>query len=81
MPAGVDAVAGRLDAEELDLRVRDEGVKEPHRVRAAADAGDAGVGQPPLRLQDLLARLAADDRLQLAHQRRVGVRAGDEPMT
>ena len=35
------------------------------------------VGQPPLGLLDLRARLAADHRLQLAHERRVRVRAGD----
>ena len=70
-------VARRLDAVELHAGVGDEGVEQAHRVRAAADAGDGGVGQPPLRLQDLRARLAADDGLQLAHQRRVRVRPGD----
>ena len=34
-------------------------------------------GQPPLGLDDLLARLAADHRLEIAHHRRIGVRAGD----
>ena len=41
------------------------------RVRAAADAGDDGLRQPPLGVEDLLARLAADHRLQLAHELRV----------
>ena len=44
-------------------------------VRAAADAGDHGIRQAAGALQDLRARLAADDGLQLAHQVRIGMRA------
>src|SRR5581483_5526678 len=43
---------------------------------ATADAGDEHVRQPALRLEDLCARLRADDRLELAHEPGVGVRAG-----
>ena len=74
---GVDPVARRLDAEELHRLVGDEGVKEAHGVRAAAHAGDQRVGELPFDLLDLRARLAADHRLQLAHEQRVRVRAGD----
>src|SRR3990170_76078 len=54
--------------------------KEPCRTpgrpatRLAAGAGDSVVGQPPLDGKHLLARLVADDRLELAHHERVRVR-------
>ena len=46
-------------------------------VGAAADAGDQRVRQPALRRQDLLARLGADHRLEVADHRRIGMRPGD----
>ena len=49
--------------------------EHPDRVRAAADAGDHGVRQPTLGLEHLSARLAADHRLQLPDDCRVGSRA------
>ena len=48
----------------------------PDRVRPAADAGHDRVRQPPACAEHLGPRLAADHRLQLAHERGVGVRAG-----
>jgi hypothetical protein len=44
----------------------------PDRVRATADAGHDRLGQRSFRLEQLLARLAADHRLQLAHD--LGIR-------
>ena len=45
------------------------------RVRAAADAGDdAHPAAPPVALEHLRARFAADDGLQLAHQVGIGMR-------
>ena len=44
-------------------------------LRAAAHAGDGVVGQAALFLEQLRLRLAADDRLEVAHDRRVGVGA------
>jgi hypothetical protein len=38
--AGVDAVAGRFDADDADVGVVDERREEADRVAAAADAGD-----------------------------------------
>src|SRR5918996_716818 len=67
--------ARRLDAEQAHVLVREEAGEDPDRVRAAADAGDHGVRQAALGGQDLLARLAADDGLEVAHDLRVGVRA------
>ena len=45
LPGG-DAAATGLDADQLDPRLFDEGVEDAHRVAAAADTGDDGVGQP-----------------------------------
>ena len=50
-------------------------VEHADRVRAAADAGDHRVGQPSLGGEDLLARLAPDHALQLAHELRIRRRA------
>ena len=52
-------------------------MKQAHRVRAAADAGDQRVGQTAFRLLHLRTRLDADDRLEVAHHHRIGMRAGD----
>ena len=65
----------RLDADEPDPRIVDEPGEHPDRVGAAADARDDRLGQRPFRLEQLLARLAPDHRLQLAHDLRVGGRA------
>ena len=63
--------AGGLDADQAHGLVGDEVVEHADRVRAAADAGDDGFGQPAFGGEDLLARLAADHALQLAHDLRV----------
>ena len=51
-------------------------MEQAHGVGAAADAGDQRIRQPAFGLQHLLARLAADDRLEIAHHGRIGMRAG-----
>ena len=49
-PAGAERRrAGRLDADEAHVRVVEEAVEDADRVRAAADARDDRLGQPPLR--------------------------------
>src|SRR5450631_3384874 len=70
----VEATAGSLDADQLDTSVIEECGEHADRVAAAADARNhgAGKGSPPL--QAVGARLVADDALEDAHQRRVGVR-------
>ena len=55
--------------------IAEEGVKETQGVAASADAGDEEVGEPPLFLQDLPPRLAADDTLEIADHDRIGVGA------
>lgn len=75
--AGLDSVSGGLEADQADAGVRDEGVEEADGVRAAADAGRDGVGQPAGALQDLAAGLDADDPVEVADHGREGVRTGD----
>ena len=77
VPSGLDALAARLHADQPDVRIVEEGNEKPDGVGAAANAGDGVAGQGSRRLQHLLARLAADHRLEVAHHHRVGVRADD----
>ena len=77
MQPGVEPVAAGLDPDHPDIRLVEKRVKQPHRIRAAADAGDERVGQPALGASQLGARLVADDRLEIAHHRRVRMRSGD----
>ncbi len=71
----IETVSARLDAVDLDVLVVEEWVKETDGVRAATDAGDEGIGQFAFGLHDLLAHLTADDRLEVAHHLRIGMRA------
>ena len=73
--AGHQALPRRLDADELDVLVVDEAGEHADRVRPAADARDDAVGQAAGALEQLGARLVADDALQLADDRRVRRRA------
>ena len=76
VPLGVDAVAGRLEAVQLDRRVVEEGVEDADRVRSAAHAGDHGIRKSSGELEHLGARLLADDLLEVAHHGRERMRAG-----
>mmetsp|Transcript_18585 Transcript_18585/g.74182 ORF Transcript_18585/g.74182 Transcript_18585/m.74182 type:complete len:620 (+) Transcript_18585:561-2420(+) len=72
----LDRVAVGLGAVELDGLVADERVEHADGVRAAADARDDLLRQLlPVGVEELLARLLADDRLEVADDRREGVRA------
>ena len=71
---GRDALAARLDADQPDVRVLEEAVEDPHRVAAAADARDDDVRQAADLIEHLPPRLAADDRLELAHHQRIRMR-------
>ena len=50
-------------------------MKQPHRVGAAADAGDQRIRQAALGGLHLRAGLDADHRLEVAHHHRIGMRA------
>ena len=54
VPAGVDAVAAGLEAEQPHAGVVEERVEDADRVGAAADAGDDGVRQPAGQVEHLL---------------------------
>ena len=77
VPARREAVSGRFDPVQLDVRVVEKGVEQPDRVGASADARDDRVGQPPGPLEDLLARLAPDHRVEVAHHLRIRMGPGD----
>src|SRR5258706_160510 len=69
------AAAAGLGADQAYRGVADEGMEDADRVRAAAHAGEDRVGQTPGRFEDLAARLDADHALEIAHDRRIGMRA------
>ncbi len=73
--AGRDPLAGGLGHGHPDRRLADEPVEQADRVRAAADAGQDEVRQPALDRPELRGGLVAEDPLEVAHDRRVGVRA------
>src|SRR5260370_32372954 len=70
VPRGADPIAASFAADEADTRVADERVERADRVRAAADAGDDGVGQPAGFCSHLLPGLDADHPLEVAHHHR-----------
>ena len=70
-------VARGLDAENLDAGIVEERMKQSHRVGAAADAGDQRIRQAAFGFLHLRAGLGADHRLEIAHHRRIGMRARD----
>ncbi|MCB1398334.1 MAG: hypothetical protein KDJ98_20660, partial [Rhodobacteraceae bacterium] len=74
----VDPVAAGLDADDPHAGIIEERVEQTHRIRPATDSRDDRVGQTALAflLFQLPAGFLADDRLEIAHHRRIGVRAG-----
>src|SRR3954462_15342653 len=77
MALGAESLARCLDANELDVGVRNEGVKDSHRVRAAADTRDDRRRQAASMLHHLRARFNSDNRLKVAHHSRVRRRSDD----
>src|SRR5579875_3230792 len=61
-------------AEQLHCKGIGKGVEDADGVAAATDAGDDEIRQATFLRQDLLARLATDDGLEIAHDAWVGVR-------
>ena len=72
----VGALAGWLNADELDLLVLEESGEHTRRVGAAADAGADDIRRlAVVQSGELLARLLADDRLEVADHHGEGVGA------
>ena len=76
VPAGLDALAAGLEAEQAHPGVGDEGVEDADRVGAAADAGDDRVRQPAGQVQHWARASTPMTRVEVAHHRRERVRAG-----
>ena len=62
----------RLHADDAHIRLIQEGMEQAYGVRAAADAGDHRVRQPPLGFHDLRAHLVSDNALEVPHHLRIG---------
>ena len=65
----------RFDPDQAHVLVVEERCEHTDRVRASADAGDDGLRERALRLEELSPCLAADHRLELTHELRVRGRA------
>ena len=80
--AAVEPFARGLHANQARLRVRDVGMEDPHRVAAAAHAGEHRVGLACMtcllreHLRHLLQAFLSDHALKVAHHHRVGMRSG-----
>ena len=70
-------VAGGFDPEYFDTGIVEKRMKQSDGIGAAADAGDQRIRQPAFGLLHLGAGLDADDRLEVAHHHRIGMRARD----
>jgi hypothetical protein len=81
VPTGRHPLARSLGDREADRRLADESREQADGVRAAADAGERHVREAPLDLAELGGGLVADAPLEVADDRRVGMRAIAEPRT
>src|SRR3990170_3933975 len=72
--ATVETEAGRFHAVDFDPALVEERMEQAHGIGAAANAGDQRIRQPVFGPLHLLARLTADDRLEIAYHGRVRMR-------
>src|ERR1700730_3299146 len=72
-----NSFAAAFDADHSHILILKEWVKETDCVAAAAHAGDQQIRQSFFALENLAARLNANDALEVAHHHRVRVRAED----
>ncbi len=68
--SGIDALTGRFDADEVDLVFFPERVEDAHGVRTSSNARHHGGRQPARTREHLLARLVADDGLEITNDAR-----------
>ena len=73
----VHALTGRLHTDQMHVCVIQEGREHADGVRAATHAGCDVLRQPAVPLQELRARLAPDDRLEVPHHLRERMRPHD----
>ena len=71
----VDAMAGGFNAVDFHRRIVEERMEQADGVGAAADARDQRIGQAPFSGLHLRAHFIADHALEIAHHRRIGMRA------
>ncbi len=76
VPAGIDAVAGGFNADQLHGFIVDIRVKDAHRVRSAAHARDHRIRLTANQLGHLHLAFVADHALEIADHHRVRVRTG-----
>src|SRR6478736_7875929 len=67
MAPGLDGLATGLDANQPHILVIDERIEDADGVATATDTGNHSVRKPAGLVEDLLARLAANDRLEFPH--------------
>ena len=77
MATGFDTFAAGFIAHKPNLGIIDEGGEQTHRIRSTTDARDRRIRKPTLDGQDLLAGLASDHAVEVAHHPREGSRPGD----
>src|SRR3990172_8771801 len=77
MASGFQSVAGRFDTVHSDRVIVDKRIKQTDGVRSTTDASDHGVRQSAFEFHDLPAHFTPDHRLKIAHDARIGMRAGD----
>src|SRR5690242_4712399 len=75
MFAELQAAPARLNSDQLDVFVTDEGVEHPDGVRASADAGENRIGQAAFTLEDFGAGFVADHTMEIANHQWIGMRA------
>ena len=71
---GVKPPAPGFDADEFDVFIIHEGMEQADGIAAAPHAGHTGVGKPAFGLENLRARLAPDDGLEIAYHLRERMR-------
>src|SRR5437764_1311807 len=73
-------MARSLDAEDFDRGIVEEGMKQAHRIGAAADAGNKRIGNPASAPFLLPARSVAITQLEIATILGKGIRPRDSPV-
>src|SRR5689334_15558467 len=70
----LQALAAGFNADNLDVLIIEERMKDADRIRAAADGSNDEIRQTAFGLKDLLLGFRADDGLEIADHFRIGMR-------